>query len=198
MNGTKTLLAVGLLAISSACAKSPGADQPAGGVSAGAVASGGGPPINWNSPLQDGVTVQGAAAATTDVPFKVVDPRVGNPSLIQVDDPAQVAAASRTVAFVYNLPGDGIVNVEESTAATGMGANLVARANAYAADPTPDPAAASFQMVALGDGQALLVSQGGRGAELWVQGGVLFEITGQTLTSDQAQELAAVVYKTAA
>ena len=158
-----------------------------------------GPQIDWNSPLRDGITLKQASDANAYVPFKVVDPGLGTATLIQVDDPQQmVAAATRTVAFVYNRADTGVINVEEQLAGPGVAQNLVARANAYAATPSPQPSDAQFQMVPLGDARALLVSQGNVGAEVWVQRGVLFEITGPALTPDAAQSLAATVYAAAA
>ena len=53
-------------------------------------------------------------------------------------------------------------------------------------------------MVPLGNGQALLASQGGIGAEVWVQDGVLFSIDGPTITPDQVQALSTQVYASAA
>lgn len=118
-------------------------------------------------------------------------------SLIQVDDPSSVEAEARVVAFVYDLGGDGLVNVEEQQAPSSMAENLVGRADPYGATPSPAASAARFEIVPLGDLKALLISQGGVGAEVWVQGGVLYQVTGPSITPDRAQALAKEVYAAA-
>ncbi len=191
-----TLLVV--VASLAACGRTPRGDQPGGGSAGQSDPNEGAPNIDWLHPLGGGITLSEASAASTYVSFKVVDPGLGSPTLIQVDDPSEVDSNSRMVAFVYNMPKDGVVNVEEQQAAPGMAENLVARAKAYAATPSPAPSDAQFEMVPLGKGQALLVSRDGVGAEVWVQDGVLFQVTGPTLAPDRAQDLALPVYASAA
>jgi hypothetical protein len=51
----------------------------------------------------------------------------------------------------------------------------------------------AFQMVAVRATQGLLASGNGTGRLLWVEGGVLFDITGPKVDPSQAQTLAALV-----
>ena len=195
------LVSISLSVAAAACAdQSTSVDIPAapGAGGDGATGPNGGPPIDWSHPLKDGVSLTGPAAAANKVSFNAVDPGIGTPTLVQMDDPTQVDPSTETVAYVYSLPSIGTINVEERPAAQGMADNLVARANAFDAEPSPDPSEPQFQMVQLGSGQALLVTQGGVGAITWVQGGILFSVTGPTVSPDDVQNLAAEVYAAAA
>jgi hypothetical protein len=108
------------------------------------------------------------------------------PALIQVDDPAQVPVDDRTVAFVYQLPAAGTVVVEERNAHLTL-TELRRRADA------PGVPADAFQMVPVRATRGLLVSGNGIGGLLWVEGGVLFDITGPSVSPSQVQALAALV-----
>lgn len=157
------------------------------------------PSIDWSAPLRDGIALNNAADLGPYVPFTVVDPRLGTPSLIQVDDPTQVPPDLRLVAFVYdNLSGYGLINIEEQQAPPGMEQNLEQRAADSAATPSPDPSAAQFHILSINGQNVLLGSQLNHASTLWVQGGVLFEVTGPDLTPDQATTLATQLVSTAA
>jgi hypothetical protein len=121
------------------------------------------------------------------VHFKVREPRFASrPALIQVEDPAQVPVDDRTVAFVYHLPAAGTVVVEERSAHLTL-AELRRRADA------PGVPVDAFQMVPVRATEGLLVSGNGIGGLLWIEGGVLFDITGPSVSPSQVQSLAALV-----
>jgi hypothetical protein len=153
-----------VVALVGACSPSPKGDQPGSSGPPPGVELG--PQIDWQHPLHGGITVATGAAAASYVVFKVVDPGIGTPTLVQVDDPSQVDLASRIVAFVYDLPNYGTVNVEEQEATLGTDQNLIARANAFTTTPSPDALAAQFHMVPLGPAKPFSFPSERRG--LWI------------------------------
>jgi len=101
----------------------------------------GGPPINWESPLSDGVELPSTAAAQILLTFNAVAPRFGEPVLIQVDDPSLVSPAEATLAFVFHLESYGTVLVEERAQGDWTVDQMKARAD------DPNAPADAFQIV---------------------------------------------------
>jgi hypothetical protein len=169
------------LVLLAACGRSAPGDQPPPSAASGR------PPSNWEVPLHGGRIVASAKQAAHYVHFTVHQPRLAiRPALIQVEDPAQVPAEERTVAFVYHLPASGTILVEERSAHLTL-ADLRRRADA------PGVAKDAFQMVSVRSTQGLLVSGNSIGRLLWIQGGVLFDIIGPSVSPSQVQALAALV-----
>ncbi len=183
------VLAIGLLALLAACstAKHEGAEVA-------------GPGVDWSTPLHGGRTVftsgQGGASpavsqasalstAQQNLPFKIRQPRFSpSPSKIQFDNPDEVQPADRLLAFVYQLPTYGTVLVEEKVSQFQL-SDLQARAN----DPTNPQGA--FQMVSVRGTQGLLISGNGIGRIMWIEDGILFSITGESVSPAGVQTLAA-------
>jgi hypothetical protein len=169
------------LVVLAACGRGAPEDQPP------PPAEPGRPPSNWEVPLHGGRIVASATQAAHHVHFTVHMPQFASrPALIQVDDPAQVPLNERTVAFVYHLPAAGTVVVQERSAHLTL-TDLRQRADA------PGVPTDAFQMVPVRATQGLLVSANSIGGLLWIEGGVLFDITGPTVSRSQVQALAALV-----
>jgi hypothetical protein len=182
MRRTWTVVIVGAAAVLlTGCGRDVPGDQPP------PAAAPGGAPINWEVPLHGGRIVASVKQAARHVHFTVHKPRFAiRPALIQVDDPAQVPVEERMVAFVYHFPASGTILVEERSAHLTL-ADLQQRADA------PDVPKDAFQLVAVRATQGLLVSGNGTGGLLWIEGGVLFDITGPKVDPSQVQALAALL-----
>jgi hypothetical protein len=150
-------------------------------------AAGGGPPIDWKRPFGTSPVVSSVREAERLVTFEVRKPAFGvEPSLIQVEYPNQVEPRERTLAFVYELPRYGIVVVNERLSHFTQ-ADLEARAN----EPTVPEGA--FRMVQMesrhGSVDALLVSSARVGRLLWIDEGILFDITGPAVSPEAVVSL---------
>lgn len=145
------------------------------------------PPINWETPYRAGIMVASPSEAETHVDFHVRAPAFGrDPERIQVSDPDQVARQERSVAMVFSLPRFGQVVVKQQLPHLTLD-DLRRRAD------SPDAPADAFRMVSVRGTEGLLVSWEGVGRLTWIEGGVLFDILGRTISPDQVQELAAQI-----
>jgi hypothetical protein len=124
------------------------------------------------------------AEAQRYVGFPILAPKIGTPKLIQIDDPRQTAPEDETVAFIYEFPDMGIVNIEERQPGDITLQKLENRAN----DPTNPPGA--FVMVPIRGTRGLLVSGDGIGRLIWIEGGILIDLSGESITPNQVQILA--------
>lgn len=142
------------------------------------------PPVNWDSPLLDGVNLSSLQAAQPNLPFTPVAPRFGAPDVIQIDDPAQVQPTDQTLALVFHLQDYGTVLVEERSPGDWSLAQMQARAD----DPSAPPDA--FQMVPVRNTSGLLIQGDGVGRVIWIEKGILFDITGPAVAPQQVLKLA--------
>ena len=153
------------------------------------------PQLNWDSPLdQAKIATSSSARILGRLPFAPVVPRFGvRPQLVQVSDPDRVAAADRSVAFLYRFatgpafPSNGRIVVKESTAT--MTPDTL---RAIAADPGAS-AAVTFRMISFGGTAALLSSANGVGRVQFVRGGVEYDVTGPAVAPAEVQRLAALI-----
>jgi len=167
----------------------PEGDQPGpgSGGAGGAREAVGGPPVDWERPFGNSPVVGSVHEAEQLVAFEVRKPAFGvEPSLIQVGYPTHVKLRERTVAFVYEFPGYGIVVVQERLSHFTQ-ADLVARAD------EPSAPEEAFRMVRIdtrrGPVGALLTSSEGVGGLLWIEEGVLFGIAGPAASPEAVLSL---------
>lgn len=151
-----------------------------------------GPPIDWEQPFSNlGVTFPTVEEANAVLPFKIVVPNLPGPDLIRTISPEVAAMRDRVVALVYHLPAPGTVWVAESLPG---GKNVewlkkfvAARANDPWRDPEAPPA---YQMVPLRGTEGMLVKGNGVGRIIWIENGILFDITGPTVSPEQVMAIA--------
>ena len=141
-------------------------------------------PINWDSPLVDGVQMSSVADAQPHVAFQIVLPGFLQPDLIQIDDPTQVSPDEETVAFVFHTTNYGTVVLQESEPNGWTVGQMQARAN------DANAPAGAFQMVKVKGIDALLIQGSGIGRVMWLKNGVLFNLTGNQISPQQVQNLA--------
>jgi hypothetical protein len=141
-----------------------------------------GPPINWDAPFGSAApSYPNADSADKALPFKVVVPAWGTPDLIQTIPEAALAGPSdQVVALVYHLKNEGTVNVEESLPGSWSLDRMIQTASDHA----------GFQMVPLRRTQGMLVEGNGVGRIMWIENGLMFDITGPSVTTDQVLALA--------
>jgi hypothetical protein len=197
---------VGIIAVVPACNNrtEKSLPPPREGQSGGEIESG--PEINWEKPFRDGPTFVSLAAVDEVLPFKVLKPAFGIPDLIQTIPPAALETPDQQqVALVYHLPDEGTVVLEESLPAemTLEGLKQIAAAHTgetaevgqatesatESSTPTMGPVPA-FQIVPVRGTEGLLVQGNGVGRIMWVESGLLFDLTGPTISPDQVLALA--------
>jgi len=170
------------LVLLAACGRGAAGDRPP------PAAKRGRPLSNWEVPLHGGRIVASAMQAARYVHFLVHEPQFASrPALIQVDDPAQVPVDDRTGRV--RLPPSGRRNGRRRGAQRAPHADRAAAARGRsrrARRRLPDGPGARAT-------QGLLVSGNGIGGLLWIEGGVLFDITGPSVSPSQVQALAALV-----
>jgi hypothetical protein len=143
------------------------------------------PSIDWDAPLRGGMTVSSLAEAQQYVPFRSRVPRFAGARLlrIQVDNPSEVAPTDRLLALVYDLPSHGRVVVEEKLSHL-TEEFFARRANA------PDSPPGAFRLIRARGLQALLITDGRVGRVMWIEDGVLFDVTGLSVGPDEVVSLA--------
>ena len=151
-----------------------------------------GPPVDWERPFgETGPTFPTPADANAVLPFSVVIPDLPRPDLIQTLPPTAVARKEQVVALVYHLPEAGIVVVEESLPGDRSLGWMRETVAGHANDPVDDPTAPpAFQMVEIRDTEGMLVQGNGVGRIIWIEDGVLFDISGPTVTPEQVLAIA--------
>lgn len=141
--------------------------------------------INWEKPLLGGLTVTRVEEAQTHVSFEIRMPRFSTkPVRIMVDSPSVVQKTSdRIVAFVYEFEDSGIVLVKQRQA-------LLDAEDFVQMDQNPAYEPDEFQMVSIGESPGLLISNGVLGRVIWSVGDVQLDVSGPSLSPDDARRLA--------
>ncbi len=155
-----------------------------------------GPAIQWDAPFgSDAPTFTNTADAASGLPFKPEEPSWGKPSSIQTIPESMLSSkADQQIAFIYDLPDEGKVLVEESLPgdySIDVFAQMVADHPASSADSTgSQPEVPPFQLVEVRGTKGLLVQANGIGRVMWIEDGLLFDIFGESVTPDQVLRLA--------
>jgi hypothetical protein len=151
-----------------------------------------GPPIDWERPFHEtGPTFATPVEANAVLPFKVVVPSLPGPNLIQTLPPASVPKDEQVVALVYHFPGAGTVVIQESLPGDKDLGWLRETVAAHADEPVDDPAAPqAFRIVDIRKTEGMLIQGNGVGRIVWIEDGLLFDITGPTVTPEQVLAIA--------
>lgn len=198
-HSTRASRLVALILVLSACGRLPPEKGPVPVVSAKAgggrlaPAPGGAPTINWDAPLVGGVTVSAAQARVQGgLSFAPRVPRFPGPPVRAQVSSASTPASQRTLIYIYrfplsaDFPVDGRVIVsEEPTKMTVADLQGIV-------DHPPGPAS-DFHMTSVRRKPALLVTGNGVGRLLWIDSGVLLDVSGPAISPPVVQRLAALV-----
>jgi hypothetical protein len=136
---------------------------------------------------------QSVDAANLD--FPPVVPRFGVPDAIQAT-PADTDPASQSVVFVFNLPDEGRVVVEEHPAGDltiDSFRQMVEAREGLLAEPSlggDESETPAFQMVPFRGSEAMLVQNHGIGRLTWIQDGVVIDVYGERISPEQVLRLA--------
>jgi hypothetical protein len=153
------------------------------------------PPIDWSHPL-GGPDFPSVAAAQEVTAFEIVVPRWGKPDVVEtVPDPADQPPEMQLVALIFHLPEEGTVVVWEQPQGTDSVDHLKQLADtnygSVGREPSPGPGTPDpVQLVPLRGTYGLLIQGNGIGRVIWLEGGLKFDITGPTVSSDQVLALA--------
>lgn len=145
-------------------------------------------PVDWSTPLIDGLAVSSVSQAAPDLAFQPVVPS-RTPSAIFETPPVTADRADRELALVYDNPSGGEYNLIEKTSDNATTASLASWAQSCSPKTGCE---ASETMIPLNGGHQGLLIQGVTTGIFWVQGGVLFDVFGPTgpFTVDQAESIA--------
>ena len=101
------------------------------------------------------------------------------------------AVEEKSVALVYQFPEEGTVLIQESLPGDWSIAQMRETVEAHANEPDGDPTAPrAFQMVGVRSTEGLLVQAHNVGRIMWIEDGILFDITGPTISPDQVLAIA--------
>lgn len=145
----------------------------------------GGPPVNWDRPFIDGVSIPSLSAASNQLPFEAALPAtVGTPAAVVVHGDIGTHTELQALGLVFNTPSAGrfIVTEEPTKSSTAELLQLAA-----SCDPA-DGCEGSWTMVTLSDGTpALEIAADISTGLIWVKNGVRYDVYGPTATFDSAR-----------
>jgi hypothetical protein len=164
------------------------------------------PSIEWERPFgKSGPEFAGAASVNAVLPFKMRMPSFGQPDLIQTIPPDAVPASEQVVALVFHLTEEGTILLKEQLPGEMSLKAFETIASAHAGEPadSDDPTdrtkhivspgaevAPAYQIVEVRGTSGLLVQGYGIGRIIWIEDGILFDMTGPSVTPTQVLALA--------
>jgi hypothetical protein len=143
---------------------------------------------NWSNPI-DGEPVTSIAAAQSNLPFTVYEPKgLPTPTSI-VASPTSVPADARAIVFIYQTTPYGWLDIVEHVPPEATANEYDAAHKALLALNGQPTTYGTFKLVPLPDGQQALLTVSDDGAHatvFWLQGDAELVLEGPTLSPDQA------------